>query len=179
MLLISDIQNFFNHLDDFPSVILLILMGMSCFVAVVTLIEKVFAILGKPIGAMKQRKEDHELLMNAIQDLAELHNTHEKDTKNSIKQDELIRNDLHNLTITVNEIGKQINTMQKKIDNTEMAKLKEKLLSYYRKYKDIGEWEKFEADVFWGLYDSYISHGGNSFVKHTIEPVMRELKIKD
>ena len=69
--------------------------------------------------------------------------------------------------------------MQNKIDATEMAKLKEKILAYYRKYSAIGEWEKFESDVFWGLYESYINHGGNSFVKDDIEPIMRRLKIVD
>ena len=69
--------------------------------------------------------------------------------------------------------------MQRKSDATEMAKLKDKIVSYYRKYSELGEWEKFEHDVFWSLYDSYINHGGNSFVKGTIEPVMRELKIKE
>lgn len=128
---------------------------------------------------MREKRIDHELLMKTVQDLAELHTTHEEDTKQSIRHDEMIRNDLHSLTTTVTEIVNRLDNMQKKNDATEMAKLKEKLLAYYRKYKNIGEWESFESDVFWGLYDSYISHGGNSFVKHDIEPVMRNLKIKD
>ena len=87
--------------------------------------------------------------------------------------------DLSKLTNTVDDIANKIEIMQKKIDATEMIKLKDKLLAYYRKYSSIGEWDKFESDVFWELYDQYISHGGNSFVKGTIEPVMRELKIKE
>lgn len=128
---------------------------------------------------MREKRTDHELLMTTVQDLTELHNKHEEDTKQSIRHDEIIRNDLHALTITVNEIVDKLEKMQQNNDATEMAKLKEKILGYYRKYKDLGEWESFEADVFWGLFDRYIAHGGNSFVKHDIEPVMRNLKIID
>ena len=89
----------------------------------------------------------------------------------------MIKDDLSNLANTVNDIADTLGVIQKKIDNTEMATLKDKLLLYYKKYKDIGEWDEFESEVFWELYDSYISHGGNSFVKNEIEPVMRGMKI--
>ena len=48
---------------------------------------------------MREKRIDHELLMKTVQDLTELHATHEEDTKQSIKHDELIRNDLHSLFI--------------------------------------------------------------------------------
>lgn len=89
----------------------------------------------------------------------------------------MIRNDIQKLTNTVGNIAIKLEEMQKKDDATEMAKLKDKIVAYYRKYSELGEWERFEHDVFWGLYDSYISRGGNSFVKDDIEPVMRKLKI--
>ena len=140
--------------QDFSSLILGIFVIMSGIIAIYEIICKFSSIIGKPIGIMKQRKSDHELLVKTVQDLI-------------------------NLTTTVDDIANKIEVMQSKIDHTEMSKLKGKILSYYRKYKDVGEWEQFEADVFWGLYDSYISHGGNSFVRDTIEPVMRELKVKE
>lgn len=164
---------------DFISWIIIAFLILSIFIAGYEIICKFSVIIKKPIGIAKQRKQDHELLTKTVGDLSQLHNKHEEDTKQSIRHDELIRNDLHALTATVNTIVDRLDDMQKKNDATEMAKLKEKILSYYRKYKDIGEWESFEADVFWGLFDSYISHGGNSFVKHDIEPIMRNLKIID
>ena len=47
---------------------------------------------------MKQRKADHELLLNTVKNLEELHNKHEEDTKQSIRHDEIIREDLSKLT---------------------------------------------------------------------------------
>ena len=165
--------------QDFSSLILGIFVIMSGFIAIYEIVCKFLSIFGKPIGIMKQRKADHEILLNTVKNLEELHNKHEEDTKQSIRHDEIIREDLSKLTNTVDDIANKIEIMQKKIDATEMIKLKDKLLAYYRKYSSIGEWDKFESDVFWELYDQYISHGGNSFVKGTIEPVMRELKIKE
>ena len=143
------------------------------------IILEVSVIIKKPIGIAKQRKDDHELTIQNSIAIRELAKKHEEDTKQSIHHDEMIRDDLKKLTDTVESISARLDVMQNKIDSTELVKLKEKLLGYYRKYKDIGEWERFEADVFWGLFDSYIAHGGNSFVKNEIEPVMRSLKVID
>lgn len=164
---------------DWVAIILGVFIIMSSIIVIYTVICKFSEIIKKPVGIAKQRKQDHELLLKTVQDLTELHNTHKEDTKQSIRHDEMIREDLQTLTSTVNDISVKLEIMQEKIDATEMAKLKEKILAYYRKYSLLGEWEQFESDVFWGLYDRYISHGGNSFVQHDIEPTMRNLKVID
>ena len=164
---------------DFLSWIIIGFLLLSIVIACHKIICDFLAIIKKPIGIDRQRKEDHELLLKTVEDLKLLHDKHEEDTKQSIRPDAIIRDDLKKLTETVDDISNKLSVMQSKIDVTEMAKLKEKLLGYYRKYKDVGEWQRFESDVFWGLYESYISHGGNSFVKDEIEPVMRSLKVID
>ena len=164
---------------DWIALILGIFIIMSGIIAIFTIICKFSEIIGKPVKWVREKKKDHELLLKTVNDLTELHNTHKEDTRQSIRHDEIIRQDLQTLTETVNNISSRLEIMQKKMDATEMAKLKDKIVAYYRKYSALGEWEQFEHDVFWGLYDSYISHGGNSFVKDDIEPAMRRLKIKD
>lgn len=154
----------------------IILIGIT---SIYKIIIEASVIFKKPIGIAKQRKADHELTIQNSEAIQELAKKHKEDTYQSIRHDEIIRNDLKKLTETVESISLRLDTMQSKNDAIELAKLKEKILAYYRKYKDIGEWEKFEADVFWGLFDNYIARGGNSFVKHDIEPVMRNLKIID
>ena len=155
---------------------IIILVGITSIYKIIT---EVSVMIKKPIGVMKQRQADHELTLQNSKAIQELAKKHEEDKMQSIKHDEIIRDDLKKITDTVNDMSDRLNAMQSKNDATELAKLKEKILAYYRKYKDIGEWERFEADVFWGLFDSYIARGGNSFVKHDIEPVMRNLKIID
>jgi len=177
-------MNFINTVkeflaQDFGNIILSIFILMAFCIAVYEIIGKFSKIIKKPVKWVSKKDEDHELLMQTIQDLTALHNKHEEDTKQSIRHDEMIRDDIKELTSTIREVVVRLSDMEAKIDATEMAKLKDKILGYYRKYKDLGEWERFEADTFWGLYDRYITHGGNSFVKHDIEPVMRNLQIKD
>lgn len=173
----NEIESLLNL--DWTAIILSIFIIMSAFIAMVNIIGKFSEIIKKPVWWVREKIKDHELLLKTVQDLTELHNTHKEDTKQSIRHDEIIRQDLQTLTETVKDISTKLEVMQQKMDATEMAKLKDKIVAYYRKYSVLGEWERFEHDVFWGLYDSYISHGGNSFVKNDIEPVMRKLKIKD
>lgn len=163
---------------DYPTLfiaVFIILMGIK---TIISLVEWFVGKFGLETKWMRKKREEREQIIlntNAIKELSE---KHEDSVKQSIRHDKMIQEDLSSLTNTVNGIADNLAIMQAKIDQTEMAKLKDQILSYYKKYKTIGEWDEFESDVFWGLYDSYISHGGNSFVKKDIEPIMRELNIK-
>lgn len=162
---------------DFSVVFTGVIILLFAFLSILTLIEKISVIINKPVKWLRRRNEDHELLIQTAQGLTELRNTHEEDKVQSIRHDEMIREDLKSVVVMVNDISNKLVVMQEKDDAIEMAKLKEKILGYYRKYAPLGEWEKFEADVFWGLYENYINRGGNSFVRDDIEPVMRNLKV--
>lgn len=168
---------------DFSSAVLLLFTLMTGMVAIFAITEKFGGYISRPVrwiyNKIKGQDSDHDRLEHVIQGLSNLHDKHEEDNEKSVRNDELIRSDLQLLRITVNEVVNRLDTMQSKIDATEMAKLKDKLWYYYMKYKDVGEWDCHEADIFWGLYDSYISHGGNSFIKDKVEPVMRSLRVKD
>lgn len=54
-------------------------MILSACIAGYKIITEFLAILGKPIGAVKQRKADHELLIKTSQNLIALQEKHEKD----------------------------------------------------------------------------------------------------
>lgn len=88
-------------------------MILAAIIAIYEIICKFCAILGKPIGIMKQRKADHELTLQNTKALQELSARHEEDTKQSIKHDEMIRNDLTKLTKMF--IDKQIDDMRYEI----------------------------------------------------------------
>lgn len=84
--------------QDISSLILGIFILMSGIIAIYEIICKFSSVIGKPIGVIKQQKADHELLLKTVQDLAELHNKHEEDTRQSIRHDQMIREDLSRLT---------------------------------------------------------------------------------
>lgn len=162
---------------DFVSIIISIVIIMSAVVSIATLIGKFSVIIGKPVKWIKKKNEDHELLIQTIKNVELLQTRQDEAIKQSIRHDEMIKDDMNKLTETVNGIAITLTEMQERESSTELAKLKDKLLAYYREYKDKSEWNYLESDVFWGLYDSYIDHKGNSFVKDEIAPAMRKLTI--
>lgn len=113
----DEIQAFLNL--DWSTLILSIFIAMSGVIAIYEIVCKFFSVFGKPIGAMKQRKLDHELLIKTVNDLKELHNKHEEDTKQSIRHDEMICEDLKKLTKIV--VDKEIDDMRWEILNFSSA----------------------------------------------------------
>lgn len=171
----NEIKDFFNL--DIPLFITSCFLILSVFIAVIEIIGRFSQIIGKPVRWLKKKNEDHELLLNTISALNNLKEKHDSDIIESNAHDHTIKNDLYTITDKVNLISEQLDQMQKKIDKTENAKLKDTLVNYYNRYKAASGWTQFESDAFWGLYDQYISHGGNSFVENVIKPVMEELNI--
>ena len=58
--------------QDFPSIILGIFIIMSGIIAVYEIVCRFSSILGKPIGVIKQRKADHELIISTVKELKDL-----------------------------------------------------------------------------------------------------------
>ena len=80
------------------------------------------------------------------------------------------------LTNTVNGVAKNLECMQRKENETKLKELKDSLIRYYNKYKNVGEWSKLEKDAFWDLFEDYEKRGGDGYIHSIVEPVMRELR---
>lgn len=87
--------------------VIIILVGI---VSLVTLIEKISIIIKKPVKWLKNKDDDHELVIKTAEELQKLSEKHEEDTMQSIKHDEIIRSDLEKLTTMF--LGKQIDDMR-------------------------------------------------------------------
>ena len=135
--------------------------------------------LGLETKKMRQKREDHELLIATAKNLELLQNKQNEDVRQSIVHDKRIKDDLKNVTDKVNEIAETLSKMQKADNVTEMKKLKEKLVVYYNKYKNSDGWDSMDKEVFWDLFDDYEARGGDGFIHSKVEPVMRELKVID
>ena len=57
--------------------------------------------------------------------------------------------------------------------------LKSNLLNQYYVYSEIGCVPKNIKETWYDMFESYIELGGNSFIKHDIEPKFAKLPIKD
>jgi hypothetical protein len=161
---------------DFVSIIISIVIIMSAVVSIATLIGKFSVIIGKPVRWIKKKNKDHELLIHTVKNVEILQGKQDEAVKQSIRHDEMIKDDINKLTETVNGIATTLTEMQQKSNDTELKKLKDTLVGYYNKFKNVGEWSKLDANVFWDLFDDYEKRGGDGYVHSIIEPVMRELK---
>lgn len=150
-----------------------ILFGIK---AVVSIFEWVLDKLGLETKGMRKKREERDLLKQTANNLVSLQNQQVADRQVSTQHDKMIKNDLAKLSDTVDSIVVTLAEMQKKENETELKRLKDSLVRYYNKYKDIGEWAKLEKDAFWDLFDDYEQRGGDGFVHSIIEPVMRGLR---
>lgn len=164
---------------DFASLFISVFIILVGIKAIVSLLEWIVSKLGIETKWMRKKREDHDLLVKTSKNLLELQETHEESVKQSIRHDELIKNDLISLTNTVNGIANTLSEMQKKDNETKIKELKDSLTRYYNKYKNIGEWSKLEKDAFWDLFEDYEERGGDGYMHTIVEPVMRELKEVD
>ena len=66
------------------------------------------------------------------------------------------------------------------VQNMELRNiLKSNLLNQYYVYSEIGNVPKNIKETWYDMFESYIELGGNSFIKHDIEPKFAKLPIKD
>ena len=144
--------------------------------ATISLIEWFINKFGIETKYVKEKRKEHELLVNTAKELTDLKNAHEESVKQSIRHDQIIKEDLSNLTDTVNGIAQTLFDMQKRENETKLKELKSSLVRYYNKYKNVGEWNRLECATFWDLFCEYETRSGNDYVHSVIEPVMRELK---
>lgn len=164
---------------NIPYIIIGILVILSVAIALYEMIGKISKMIGKPVKWVREKEKDHELILQTSKGLEELQKQYEESVRQSIRHDEMIKNDLSTLTATVNNIADTLNKMQKKDNATKLKELKDSLIRYYNKYKNIGEWSKLEKDAFWDLFDDYEKRGGDGYIHSIVEPVMRELKEVD
>lgn len=165
---------------NFANWIITAFLIISIIIAIFEIIKKVTEIvsevIGKPVKWVKSKNKDHQLLLETSQKLSDLKEKHEESVRQSIRHDEMIKNDLLSLTNTVNGIADTLSEMKAKENETKLKELKDSLIRYYNKYKNIGEWSKLEKDAFWDLFEDYENRGGDGYIHSIVEPVMRELR---
>ena len=182
----GDIQNFFGI--DFKTFISTCFVIMAGAISMYVIIGKFSEMIGKPVKWVRQRKEDHELLVKTVQNLDLLQKKEVEDTKQSIKHDEAIRKDILNVSETMLQIKKEVTLMRTQRDNDKLAEYKDKVGQSYRYYKErkfseenpVPYWNHMEKEALEGLIRQYESHGGsNSFVHSIVEPEIQTWKLVD
>lgn len=100
---------------DFSSIFISVFIILFGTKTIVSLFEWIINKLGLETKWMRQKREEHELLLNTSNSLISLQEKHEEDMKRSDKHDEEMRNDIKKLTDLF--VDKQINDYRWEIIN--------------------------------------------------------------
>ena len=157
-----------SQVDLFSFLIILFLI-ITIFVSAATLIGKASEIIGKPVKWVKKRNNDHELLVKTSEGLNELRKKQEEDTRQSIRHDKIIKEDLEKLTLIIQD--KNINDWRYEILDMASA------ISSGRKYSK----EQYEHVIdIYGRYEDLLKSLGrtNGQVDVSMEVIMESYKEK-
>ena len=177
--------------QDVSSLILGIFIFMSAIIAIYEIACKFLSIFGKPIGIMKERKIDHELLLKTSENLAELQKKHQEDNKQSIEHSRKIQNELSvfmkemkdSVVTTQNEIKNIVETNSSRdnqIDSLMVAQreiMGDRINQKYKYYLKINGIPADEVDEFTNLHIAYKGCGGNHSGDAKYEYCMNHLPI--
>lgn len=177
--------------QDVSSLILSIFIFMSAIIAIYEIACKFLSILGRPIGVMKERKIDHELLLKTSENLAELQKKHQEDNKQSIEHSRKIQNELSvfmkemkdSVVTTQNEIKNIVETNSSRddqIDSLMVAQreiMGDRINQKYKYYLKINGIPADEVDEFTNLHIAYKGCGGNHSGDAKYEYCMNHLPI--
>ena len=177
--------------QDVSSLILGIFIFMSAIIAIYEIACKFLSIFGKPIGIMKERKIDHELLLKTSENLAELQKKHQEDNKQSIEHSRKIQNELSvfmkemkdSVVTTQNEIKNIVETnssRDEQIDSLMIAQrevMADRINQKYKYYLKINGIPADEVDEFTSLHMAYKGCGGNHSGDAKYEYCMNHLPV--
>ena len=154
---------------NFSSFFILCFIFMSGVVGIFTLIGKFSEIIKRPVSWVRKKNEDHELLIKTAQSLNELRVKQEEDTKQSIRHDRMIKEDLEKLTLIIQD--KNINDWRYEILDMASA------ISSGRRYSK----EQYDHVIdIHGRYENLLKSFGrtNGQVDASMEVIMESYKEK-
>lgn len=154
---------------NFSSFFILCFIFMSGVVGIFTLIGKFSEIIKRPVSWVRKKNEDHELLIKTAQSLNELRAKQEEDTKQSIRHDKMIKEDLEKLTLIIQD--KNINDWRYEILDMASA------ISSGRRYSK----EQYDHVIdIHGRYENLLKSLGrtNGQVDASMEVIMESYKEK-
>lgn len=187
---------------DFQSLVLSVFAILVGIKTMVTLFEWLFHKLGIETKWMRQKREEHELLIQTAKNLSSLQEKHEADVQQSIIHDKKIKEELSSF---IDEMKETMGETQQGIRQfAEMGRIRDEQIKAlicgnkellgseidkrYRQYIALGGIPESDVDEFDDIYTAYKDLGGNhsrdtkySYVKDHLEviPVKTKLIMKE
>lgn len=130
---------------DYSSLFISVFVLLIGIKTIVSIFEWIFGKLGLETKGMRQKKEEHKLLIQTSQNLTALQEKHKEDVKRSDRRDDEISSDLKKLTEIV--ISKEINDYRWEIINLADKISANKFVSKECLRHAISTYEKYEKII--------------------------------
>ena len=186
-------QLFAIDLKAFGLTIFIVLLGLQTCIKLFQWF--LFDLLGIETKAMREKKQEHELLLTTADELKKLSKKHEKDINSfldsRVHDREQSLSIQKELTVSQERISESINSLSDKLaemqENTNkrfkendekqnkrvQAELKDKIGQSYRYYHNVKQINDIELETLEGLIQTYEDYGGtNSFVHSLVQKEM-------
>lgn len=175
-----------SQVDLFSFFIILFLI-ITVFVSGATLIGKASEIIGKPVKWVRDKNEDHELLIKTTESLNAMKNS-VQETQSAIQQ--YSENRIHDreqsfviqkeLTESISKIAESNTIRDKQIENiiwSQKESLADRINQKYKYYLNINGIPEDEVDEFVSLHAAYKAVGGNHHGDAKFDYCMEHLPI--
>ena len=93
---------------------------------------------------------------------------------------ECLKGDIDGLHVKIDNITETLDKLCDKEEAEGLSRAQNRLLEMYKRYglnNETKTWGRYESEVFFNTLDSYVSHGGNSFILDQVVPVMKLLTV--
>lgn len=134
-------------------------------------------------------KQDLDYIEEVKKEQSKLKDEHIEIMEKSLRGDEAlkeeideIRDEMSSLHNKVDQIADTLQSLCDKEEQEGMSRAQNRLLEMYKKYglnNEAQTWSRYESEVFLSTLNSYIAHGGNSFILNEVAPKMKMLTVID
>lgn len=149
-------------------------------VLIVIIICAFLWIIKKVIKPLSETINDINAKLDKTDQIDILKENQLRNVENYKQADKEIRKDIKAINDKINVVASMIVEMQERTDETNRAKLKDRIRQSYGYYHSRGKLNKMEKEALEDLIRSYeLAGGSNSFVHTTVEPELYQWQIID
>jgi uncharacterized protein YydD (DUF2326 family) len=171
---------------NIPNWLIITLFILAVFGIVCVIIQKNIVPITHKIVKIKQ---DLDSIEEVKKEQSKLKDEHIEIMKKSFEGDEVlkeeveeIRAEMSSLHEKVDQIADTLQSLCNKEEQEGMSRAQNRLLEMYKQFylnSETKTWTRYESEVFNSTLDSYLAHGGNSFIANEVAPKMKLLTVID
>lgn len=173
------ILDLMSKLGEIPTWVYVVLLILTIFSVVFVFFKKS---LLPTVYRIVKIKEDVESISDIKNKQLEIMQESIAGDQQLAAEIECLKGDIDGLHTKIDGIVDTLHELCDKEEAEGLSRAQNRLLEMYKRYglnNESKTWGRYESEVFFNTLDSYISHGGNSFILDQVVPVMKLLTVAE